>query len=113
MPNYYINTRNFNCGLGDVHNMISIQIKGNVPTNKKELKIYRNFKKFDQENFISDLKDTDFDNVLEHDDVNKMYSEFEQVFMKAVNKHASLKTRKPCPQHAPFISKELRKAVYK
>ena len=42
-----------------------------------------------------------------------MYSKFEQEFMKTVNKHNTLKTRKPCPQPAPFISKELRKAVYK
>ena len=37
-----------------------MQIKGNVPTNKKELKTYRSFKHFDQERFISDLKETDF-----------------------------------------------------
>ena len=33
--------------------------------------------------------------------------------MKAVNKHAPLETRMPCPQPAPFINKELRKVVYK
>ena len=112
-PNYYMNTRNVNYGLGDVYNMISIQIKGNEPINKKELKTYRSFKYFDQEHFISDLKDTDFDNVSEHDDVNKMYSKFEQACMKAVNKHAPLETKMPCPQPAPFINKELRKVVYK
>lgn len=108
--------KKFNCGLGDVHNIISIQIKGNESTNKKELKTYRSFKNFDQENCISDLKDTDFDNVLEHDDVNKMHrqhSKFEQARMKAVNKHAPLETRKPCPQPAPFTNKERRKIVYK
>ena len=36
-PNYCMNTRNVNWTLCDVHNVISIQIKGNVPTNKKEL----------------------------------------------------------------------------
>jgi hypothetical protein len=43
-----------------------------------------------------------FDNVLEHDDVNIMYSKFVQEFMKTVNKHALLKTRKPCPHTCTF-----------
>ena len=32
-----MNTKIVNCGFSDVHNVISIQTKGNVATNKKEL----------------------------------------------------------------------------
>jgi hypothetical protein len=36
-PNYCMNTNNYNCGISDVHNIIAIQMKGNMPSNKKEL----------------------------------------------------------------------------
>jgi exonuclease III len=35
-PSYCMNTSNYNCGISDVHNIISIQMKGNLPSNKKE-----------------------------------------------------------------------------
>jgi hypothetical protein len=47
-PNYCMNTNNYNCGISDVHNIISIQMKGNLPSNKKEIKCFRSFKNFDQ-----------------------------------------------------------------
>ena len=42
-PNYCMNTNNYNCGISDVHNIISIQMEGNLPSNKKELKSFRCF----------------------------------------------------------------------
>jgi hypothetical protein len=42
-----------------------------------------------------------------------MYSDFEEAFIQTVNKHAPVKQRKPCQNPAPFINKEIRKAVYK
>ena len=42
-----------------------------------------------------------------------MYSDFEEAFIQTVDKHAPVKQRKPCQNPAPFINKELRKAVYK
>jgi hypothetical protein len=44
-------------------------------------------------------------------DVNKMYSDFEEAFIQTVDKHAPVKQIKPCQNPAPFINKELRKAV--
>ena len=40
-------------------------------------------------------------------------SGFEEAFIQTVDKHAPVKQRKPCQNPAPFINKELRKAVYK
>ena len=79
-PNYCMNTNNYNYGISDVHNIISIQIKGNLPSNKKELKCFRSFKNFDQEKFTEDLNKIDFDKLTDHDDVSKIYSDFEEAF---------------------------------
>jgi hypothetical protein len=43
--------------------------------------------------------------------VNKIYSDFEEAFIQTVDKHVPVKQRKPCQNPAPFINKELRKAV--
>ena len=106
-------TNNYNCGISDVHNIISIQMKGNLPSNKKELKCFRSFKNIDQEKFTEDLNKIDFDKITDQNDVNKMYSDFEEAFIQTVDKHAPVKQRKPCQNPASFINKELRKAVYK
>jgi hypothetical protein len=42
-----------------------------------------------------------------------MFSDFEETFIQTVDKHAPVKQRKPCQNPAPFMNKELRKAVYK
>jgi hypothetical protein len=55
----------------DVHNIISIQMKGNLPSNKKELKCL-SFKNFDQEKFTEDLNKIDFDKITDQNDVNKI-----------------------------------------
>ena len=88
-------------------------MKGNMPSNKKELKCFRSFKNFDEEKFTEDLNKIDFDKLSDQDDVNKIYSDFEEAFIQTVDKHAPVKQRKPCQNPAPFINKELRKAVYK
>ena len=45
-PSYCHNITNFNCGLSDVHNLISFQLKGYVPKLKKDFILYRSFKDF-------------------------------------------------------------------
>jgi hypothetical protein len=60
-----------------------------------ELKCFRSFKNFDQEKFTEDLNKIDFDKLSDQDDVNKIYSDFEEAFIQTVDKHAPVKQRKP------------------
>ena len=60
-----------------------------MPSNKKELKCFRSFKNFDQEKFTEDLNKIDFDKITDQNDVNKMYSDFEEAFIQTVDKHPS------------------------
>ena len=50
-PSYCQNITNFNCGLSDVHNLISFQLKAYVPKLKKDFILYRSFKDFNHELF--------------------------------------------------------------
>jgi hypothetical protein len=41
-PNKYQNATNFNCGLSDYHNLISVQLKGEIPKlNKDNVTYYK------------------------------------------------------------------------
>ena len=112
-PNQCMNVLNFNCGLSDVHNFISVQFKRNIAIRKTIMKSYRSFKNFSQDNFISDLNKVDFDSIVSDNNVDLAYSHFETVFINIANKHAPLKSRKTLPKPAPFMNSVLRKAVYK
>ena len=50
------NTTNFNCGLSDVHNIISAQMKSDMPSTKKPFKTYRSYKQLNEEKFLQDLE---------------------------------------------------------
>ena len=63
-PNNCMNVLNFNCGISDVHNLISVQIKGNINPAKKSFKTYRSFKNFSEENFVNDLMKSDLEKLL-------------------------------------------------
>ena len=56
-PNNCMNVLNFNCGISDDHNLISVQIKGNINP--------ASFKNFSEENFVNDLMKSDLDEITE------------------------------------------------
>ena len=45
-PNKCQNATNFNCALSDYHNLISVQLKGEIPKLKKRLCYIQKFQKF-------------------------------------------------------------------
>ena len=71
---------------------------------------YRNFKRSDEQKFIVDVKNADFS--FEIDDPNENYSALTKTFSLIVEKHAPLKKKIVRGNHAPFITKDLRKAIY-
>jgi hypothetical protein len=60
-------------------------------------------KSFDLGPPIQDLNKIDFDKITDQNDVNKMYSDFEEAFIQTVDKHAPVKQRKPCQNPAHHI----------
>ena len=71
---------------------------------------YRHYKNFDKSKFTEDLIYTDFS--LQSADPNANYSFLTREFSKIVEKHAPLRKKFIRDNHAPFINKELRKAIY-
>jgi hypothetical protein len=97
------NIQNFNCGLSDVHNIISVQIKGTIPRINKKFVEYRSFKNFDQEFFLNDLEQKNLNSIVDkRDNVNSAYEIFESEFISVINKHAQMKKKKPVDKPVPF-----------
>ena len=72
---------------------------------------FRNCKKFHETNFLSVLKNANFS--FTSADSNGKYLFLTNSFYKIVEKHDPLKKKTLTGNHAPFVSKELRKALQK
>lgn len=112
-PNKCQNATNFNCGLSDYHNLISVQLKGEIPKLKKDYVTYRSFKNFDHEKFLQELQSEQLDVITEHSNVETAYHNFETTFIKVVDKNIPLKKRRYITHPAPFMNKGLRQEIYK
>ena len=71
---------------------------------------YRNYKNFDEEKFVKDVKAANFS--FSNNNPNENYSVLSGTFSKLVDRHAPLKKKIQRRNHAPFIRKEMRKAIY-
>ena len=77
---------------------------------KPKIVFFQNYKKFHQTKFLSDLNNTNFS--FKSVDPNENYLFLTNSFSKIVEKHFPLKEKTLRGNHAPFVSKELRKAIY-
>jgi hypothetical protein len=107
------NMCNFNCGISDCHNFVSVQIRGKTPHRCNATCTYRSFREFDRQSFVDDLERAPFHIAEVFDDVNDSYWAHEQMFLEVVDRHAPVKIRKPRKHSAPFMNSKLRKAVHK
>ena len=77
----------FETGISDHHKLVSTILKSGCFKGTPMIKIYRSYKKIELENFNRILKDK-LKNLTNHS-----YAEFEKVFLKKLNKHATLKKK--------------------
>ena len=71
---------------------------------------YRNYKNFDKNYFLNDLNNI---NVrFDKENPSQYYDSLITSFLEVVNRHAPLKKKSIRGNHASFVNKELRKAIY-
>lgn len=106
------NICNFDCGISDVHNIISVQFKSEMPQKSKSKRLFRSYKNFDNAHFIKDLNEQNLD-FSKLSDVNLAYDNFNHQFTEVYDKHVPLKKRSMVKSPVPYMDSKLRKAVYK
>ena len=109
-PLSFQGTSSTETGLSDCHKLISSFMKSFVSRLKPKMIFFRNYKKFDETKFLSDLRNTNFS--FTSADPNENYLFLTNSFSKIVEKHVPLKKKTLRANHVPFVSKELRKAIY-
>ena len=104
-PRNFQNTCAITTGLSDFHKMvISVINTSFLKTKHKEI-IYRNYKNFINDDFKNDLS------ISLASNETSSYSSFEQTFVNVLNAHAPLKKKVVRANHAPYVTKKMRKAI--
>ena len=99
----------FQTGLSDYHSLLVTVLKSNIPRLKPKVIKYRSYKKFDPFKFLADVRRINFDALEDPDDC---YDNLTNSFRTVVDKHAPLKTELVRGNSAPFMTSELKKAIY-
>ena len=96
--------------LSDFHKLITTFFKTNFSRLRPKVLSYRNYKNLIESKFLNDLNKTmiSFDN----ENPNQNYNVLSNRFLEVVNVHALLKTKIVRGNDAPFVDKQLRKAIY-
>ena len=98
-------------GISDYHSMVLTTMRANYER-LKPIKIqYRSYKNFDEDKFIQDLQKLTFINCKLTENKDAAYNLFKNMFKTIVDQHAPLKTKFIRGTHAPFMNKELSKAI--
>ena len=85
-------------------------MKSYISRLKPKTVFYRNYKNFDEEKFVKDIKAADFS--FSNNDPNENYSFLSDTFSKLVDRYTPCKIKIQRGNYAPFINKEMRKAIY-
>ena len=102
------NSTTIETGLSDFHKMNVTVLKVNFQKMSLIFIKYRNYTKFNDEQFRLELSNT----LLLNCDLGIItYEKFHGIFMGVLNKHAPLKTKIIRANNAPFMNKNMRKLV--
>ena len=97
-------------GLSDYHKLISTFFKSRFSKARPKVIKHRNYRNFDKNNFLNDLNNINVG--LGKEDPEQCYDLSTSSFLEVVNKDAPLKKKTIRGNHASFVNKELRKAIY-
>ena len=104
-PNLFFNTSTINTGLSDYHKMVVTVLRKTFQRAQPKVVSYRDYKNFDNELFKSSLQ-----NAL--NEINRPdYIKFKEVFLETLNKDSPVKQKTIRGNHAPYMTKGLRKAI--
>ena len=94
-------------GLSD-HSMIYVNLGKikKMPTHKHKYKTNRSFKKFNDDDFVNDIRKANWCSV-KHDNVDKCIDDFEKLFLHIADKHAPMKTKRVCKVQSPWLTDDI------
>ena len=73
---------------------------------------YKNFRKFNKENFRNDIASQNWDQIYNSTDPNEMWSQWKCLFLPIANKHAPLRTMRVRARSSPWITSTLKRRMH-
>ena len=73
---------------------------------------YRNFKNFNSTNFRNDMRQQNWDDILNYDDPNNMWHVWKDTFNNVAERHAPLQTKRVRVSKSPWITPELKQCMH-
>ena len=104
-PQSFQNTGTITTGLSDFHKLVVTVMKTTFPKAKPKTIYYRDYKKFNLQEFRRELR-TELKNT-----VILGYAHFEYIFLTILDKHAPMKEKVVRANDKPFMNKALRRAI--
>ena len=104
-------THAFETGLSDFHNIVVTCFKNTYERLRPIYIQYRSSRKFDRNEFLSDLKNVSFEEALSSTNSEQAYEKFKELYSEVVDNHAPLKQRVIRGNQALFMSKDLSKQI--
>ena len=98
-------------GVSDFHKMVLTTMRANYECLKPIQIQYRSYKYFRKDIFLRDLGVMPFHKCRDITNKDAAYDLFKQMFFTVVDKHAPLKKKLIRGTQAPFMNKELNKAI--
>ena len=108
-PHCFQKTSTVVTGPCDFHEMIISCLKTAFKKIPPKKIIFRDYKKLDKQNFLHDLNQQMIEKKFYKD--KNMYENFSDTFKAVLNKHAPVKEKLLRGNNAPFMMKDLRKAI--
>ena len=109
-PKSFYKSHSFVTGLSDCHKLIVSILRTSIQTLPPKFVIYRNEKNFHESNFLRDL-----DSRLIQGELYKIYEDpytkMSEILFEVLNYHVTLKQKSVRGNHAPFMTRELSKAI--
>lgn len=97
-------------GISD-HNLIATTWKAKVPKSGPKIIHKRMYKAFSEDNFVEDLKNVNWDLVLDRKETEAALSTFTTLLSNICDKHAPIKKRTIRKIKAPWLDGELKKYI--
>lgn len=90
------------------HNLIAVSRKTKLPKSGARIIQRRSFQRFNPDSFLTDIKNIQWKEVCDQNDVNIALQMFMDELLEVVNKHAPIRKRTVRSNSAPWVDSELR-----
>ena len=103
----FTNSTALSTGISDFRCMIITVLKTKIVKGKPKIVDYQNYKTFDDNNFKNDL----LRHLSNDEECKSSFEMFQKTFLWVLDKHAPLKKKTVRANEAPYMTKQLRKAI--